>query len=61
MRIVVNVATVEDVPAARDAAEATMREGDELEIVVGSAAPPSAKPAESQPMRQATGYPVSPR
>lgn len=59
MRIVVNVATVDDVPAAREAAEATMRAGDELEIVVGSV--PAATPAETQPMRQATGYPVSPR
>lgn len=54
MRIVVNVASVEEVPAAREAAEATMQEGDELEIVVGSNAP--ARPAETQPMRQAVGY-----
>lgn len=59
MRFVVNVATIEEVPAAREAAEATMREGDELEIVVGTVAQP--RPAETQPQRQAVGHPAQAR
>lgn len=54
MRIVVNVAKVEDIPAARDAAQAIMAEGDELEFVVGSV--PTPRPAETQPVKQATGF-----
>lgn len=52
MRITVYVSTVEEVPAARAAAEEAMIEGDELEIIV---AMPVARPAERQDARPAAG------
>lgn len=56
MRVTVHVPSVDDVAAARDKAEATMREGDELEIIVGQ---PIARPAERQEARPAGGTPAN--
>jgi hypothetical protein len=58
VKVTIHVATIEEVPAAREAAEASLAEGDELEIVVGQS---TAKPAESQPQRQAVGHPAQTR
>lgn len=54
MKIVVHIPTIEAVPEARTAAEATLQEGDELEIIVAG----GVRPAEPQPQSQAVGHPV---
>ena len=56
MKVVVHVASVDDIPAARAAAEADLLEGDELEIVVALPVAPQPRPAETQPVKPATGY-----
>lgn len=54
MKVTLHVASVEEVAEARAAAEASLQEGDELEIVVGQ--PTASAPAELQPQVQAVGY-----
>ena len=56
MRVTVHVASPDEIPAARDAAEAVMREGDELDIIV---AQPVAVAAERQAARPAGGVPAN--
>jgi hypothetical protein len=57
VKFTVHVASIEEVPAAREAAEPLLQEGDELEIVVDSIISVP-RPAESQPERQAVGHPA---
>lgn len=52
MRVTVHVSSVEEVASAREKAEASMQDGDELEIIVGQ---PVARPAERQEARPAGG------
>lgn len=56
MRVVVHVRSPDEIADARAAAEATMQEGDELEIIV---AQPVARAAERQEARPADGTPAN--
>ncbi len=56
MRVTVHVQSADDIPAARDAAEANMHDGDELDIIV---AMPVAIAAERQAARPAGGMPAN--
>ena len=54
MKVVVHVKSADEIAAARTAAEASMQDGDELEIIVAQRV---ALPAERQPARPAGGAP----
>lgn len=56
MKVVIHVSSVADIGPAREAAEADLAEGDELEIVVAQPVAPQPRPAERQEQRPATGY-----
>lgn len=58
MKVVVHVASVDEVAAARQQAEPLLQEGDELEVIVAAPVPRAPAPAERQPERQAQGAPA---